>query len=168
MPSGKSDRRRERQLMNMVAGYVRKAIEHYKKAARCKKGSKAERSALKQAENFWGIAGVIICNMVDLSALNKPKESANPARVLRRVGLALENKLPTNTGWRDAEIVAAVSAVRSSNVYKPFRKIKAKFIEMFGEKNLPDDSSFRRSLERLGYLNVKGAPGRPTETVTDS
>jgi hypothetical protein len=158
MPSGKSDRRRERQIMNMVAGYVRRAREHYKQAARCKEGSKAQRSALEQAENFWGIAGITICNM------------ANPARAWRFVGRALENKLPTNTGWRDAQILEAYSAAHSSDVHVPFRKIKAKFVEKFGEKNLPTDYSFRRSLKRLGCLNVQGASGRPrkktgTETV---
>lgn len=154
MPSGKSRRRSERQQLNLLAGFVRKAIEHYKQAARCKAGSKAERNALAHAENFWGNAGSIIsticiCNM------------ENPARVLHRVALALENKLPTNTGWRDAQILAAYSAAHSSAVFVPFREIKAKFVEKFGKETLPNDYSFRRSLKRLGCLNVAGASGRP-------
>jgi hypothetical protein len=83
----------------------------------------------------------------------------NPARALRLVARALENKLPINTGWRDDKILAAYSA--TPGLLKPFRRIKAKYIEMFGEENLPNDRSFRRTLKRLGCRNVQGASGRP-------
>ena len=148
MPSGKSRRRSERQLMNRVASYVRKAIERYNHARSCELFSEARQSALEQAENSWATAGSIICNM------------ENPYRAWRLVGRALENKLPTNIGWRDANILAAYSAVPGL-FRKPFRRIKAKFVEMFPNDTLPSDYSYRRSLKRLGCLNVAGASGRP-------
>jgi len=147
MPSGKSDRRIERELINLVADYVRQAIAGYNHARSCEL-SEERGHALKEAKKSWARAGSIIC-----------KHMENPVRAWRLVGRALENKLPINTGWKDDKILAAYTA--TPGLLKPFRRIKAKYIEMFGKKTLPDDRSFRRTLIRLGCRNVQGASGRP-------
>jgi hypothetical protein len=51
-------------------------------------------------------------------------------------------------------------------VTKSFADIKRGYAKKYGKENLPEDNSLRRTLKRLGVLNVAGKPGRPhTKTV---
>jgi hypothetical protein len=148
MPSRPSRRRTERRLINQIAGHVRSTLDWFNRAAQYEQKDDIER-ALEHAYDHWQLAGIAICNL------------KNPGRVMRLVADALQHKLPINTGWRDDKILAAYKASHSSDVYVPFAEIKRKFVEMYGKENLPEDSSFRRTLKRLGCLNVGGTPGRP-------